>query len=318
MSLAALALSTLVLAATAAQPNAVIQKNFGRLRVSMVAEEAGPWTSSEHPSQWLARARRVVLESRRGSDVTRFEIVADGTSQRISWQVGGAERAFDAAARQWRDQMLATLDTTWEIARLRGEVNGLSGEIASIRGQESSLRGEIVSLRGDVSSMHERRTSIRRDESNLRKELDAVRARPAALREAIWVARSNISALEMGGSRPDAFQAPIERYQNEIARLERELKESDSHGKEDPIYRRIRALDADRQVAAIEAEIARFDLDGKVAAIEKRIAALDVDGQTRVLQTQIDALDADRRVRQLEARRKEELKRLTSAISSIR
>jgi len=340
MSIAALALSMMVLAATAAPPHPdpgsaclsdrpgeqvgtsgsdlVIQTNVGRLRLCMVAEDAGAPAGGERPSQWPGRARRVVLESRRGNDVKRLEIAADGAGQRISWQVDRVDRTFDAAARQWRDQMLAALDTTWEIARLRAEGSGLSDDISSIRGEESGLRREISSLSADVGAMRARQASIRHDESKLRQELDAVRARPASLREAILVARNNISALHMGGSRPDAFQAPIERYENEIARLERELKESEGHGKEGAIWGRIGALDADRKVAAIEAEITRFDLDRKVAVLDKRIAALDVEGRVGVLQKKIDTLDADRRTRQLEVRRDSELKRLATAIAAIR
>ena len=68
-------------------------------------------------------------------------------------------RPFDEAARQWRDRMLAVLDTSWEISSLRGEVSSLRGRISSIRGQESSLRGEISSLGGEVSSMRAPKTS---------------------------------------------------------------------------------------------------------------------------------------------------------------
>jgi chromosome segregation ATPase len=328
----ALALSTLVLAA--AQPDAgsgsacwsdrpsgndrVIQEKFGGLRVCMVAEDAGAWTSGERPSQWPERARRVVLESRRGNDVKRLEIAPDGTGRRISWQVGRANRTFDTAAQQWRDRMLALMDTTWEIARLRGEVSGLAGEISSIRGEESSLRGEIASLRGDISSMREKQASIRRDDSKLRKEVEAVRGRVGSLQESIWWARSRKSALEVGGSRPDAFRDQIDRYELEIARLERELKDAEVYGREQAVWRRINALDADRKVDAIEAEIKKFDLDGKVKAIEKQIAALDVAGKTAAIEKQIDALDTDRRVRQLGERRDEELKRLAAAIAAIR
>ena len=84
------------------------------------------------------------------------------------WQVGGVERTLDKAAEQWRERMLAVLDTTWELSSLRGQVSSLRGQISSVRGQESSLRGEISSLRGEVSSMRGRASSVRGEESSLR------------------------------------------------------------------------------------------------------------------------------------------------------
>ena len=85
----------------------VIQRSFGDLRLCMVAEDAGDRSTADRPSQWIGRARRVVLEARRGGVVHRLEVTSGG--QHTSWQVGGADRAFDAAAQQWRDRMLAVL-----------------------------------------------------------------------------------------------------------------------------------------------------------------------------------------------------------------
>ena len=299
----------------------IIQKTFEDLRVCMVAEDAGAWSSSERPSQWLGRARRVVLESRRGNNVKRLEVAPYGTGQKVSWQVGGADRTFDAAAEQWRDRMLEILDTTWEVSNLRGEVSSLMGEISSIRGDESSLRGDISSLMGDVSSMRGNQSSIRGDESSLRGDISSIRGHLSSLQGSISSERGSISSLQSGGYRLDdsaRIRDAVARHENEIARIEREIRDYNADGKVVAVERQIAALDADRKVAAIEAEIRKFDLDGKVAAIEKKIAALDVDGKITTLEKKIASLDADRRVRQLEERRDEELKRLAAAIAAIR
>jgi beta-lactamase regulating signal transducer with metallopeptidase domain/predicted nucleic acid-binding Zn-ribbon protein len=298
----------------------VVQTTLGDVRVCMLAAGAAR-AAGERPSQWIGRADRMILESRRGAVVQRLEVSPYGTGQRVSWQVGGADRPFDAAAQQWRDRMLAVLDATWEISSLRGEVSSLRGEISSIRGDESSLRGDISSLRGDVSSMRGDQSSIRGDESSLRGDISSIRGHLSSLQGSISSERGSISSLRADGYRSDdsaRIRDAVARHENEIARLEREIRDYNADAKVAAVERQIAALDADKKVAAIEAEIKKFDLDGKVAAIEKQIAALDVTGKTAAIEKQIDALDADRRVRQLEERRDEELKRLTAAIAAIR
>jgi beta-lactamase regulating signal transducer with metallopeptidase domain/predicted nucleic acid-binding Zn-ribbon protein len=302
----------------------VIQKSFGDLRVCMVAEDVGDRDRAERPSQWLGRARRVVMEARRGSVVQRLEVgrqTAGG--QQISWHVGSAERAFDVAAQQWRDRMLAVLDTTWELATLRGEVSSLRGQISSIRGHQSSLRGEISSLRGEVSSMRGRASSIRGEESRLRGRISSIQGHLSSLRGAISSEQGAISSLRAshdrtGESERGRIATRIGEYNAEIARIEKEIRDYGAEAKIAAVQREIDALNADGKVAAIDAEVRAFDLDGKVAAVERRIAALDVEGKVAVIERQIDALDADRRGRQLEERRDSELKHLEAAIAAIR
>src|SRR5207253_4646406 len=150
----------------------VIQKSFGDMRLCMLAEEIGDRDASARPSQWLGRARRVVMEVRRGSIVQRLEAGRQtGGGVQTSWRVGGVDRPFDAAAERWRDRVLAVLDTTWDLSTLRGDVSSLGGEISSIRGEESSIRGAISSLGGEVSSMRGRISSIRGEVSSLRGQI---------------------------------------------------------------------------------------------------------------------------------------------------
>lgn len=288
----------------------LIQKTFGDTRLCMLAEGAGDWSPTERPSQWLGRARRVVLEAQRRGVVQRLEVAG----QRTSWQVGGTERVFDAAAQQWRDRMLAALDTTWEISSLRGEASSLAGEISSIRGHESSLRGEISSLQGEISSMRGRQSSVRGEESSLRGRISSLRGHVSSLRGAISSEQGSISSLYGRGDPP----ARVSAHEKEIARLEQEIRDYGAEAKVAAVEREIRALDADGKVGAIETEIRAFDLDGKVAAIERQMAALDVDGKVAAIERQITALDVDRRTRQLEGRRDEEVKRLEAALAAIR
>ena len=300
--------------------NRVIQKTLGDLRVCMTAEDAGTRADAERPSQWITSARRVVLEARRGNAVQRLEIVPYGTGQKVSWQVGGSDRTFDAAAQQWRDRMLETLDTTWEMSSLRGQVSSLRGEISSLRGEESSYRGEISSLQGEISSMRGRQSSLRGEESSLRGEISSIQGHLSSLRGAISSEQGSISSLTAGGYGSDSSRTSdaIKRHEAEIARLEREIVDYNAGAKVAAVERRIDALATDTKTGAIEADIKDFDLNGKIAAIEKKITALDVDGKSAAIERQITALDVDRRVRQLEDRRDQELKRLDAAISAIR
>jgi beta-lactamase regulating signal transducer with metallopeptidase domain len=301
----------------------VIQKSFGGLRLCMLAEDLGPQEDQGRPSQWLELSRRTVLEARQGGQVQRLEVARQGAVHQVSWRIGSSDRPFDAAAQQWRDRMLATLDAIWEISRLRGEVSSLQGEISSIRGEESSLRGEISSLQGEVSSMRGHASSVRGEESSLRGEISSIHGHVSSLNGAISAERGAISGLN--GSRyqgdaalRDQIAASIRRHDAEIARIEEALRAYNAEAKIAAVEQRIAALDAPGKVAAIEADIRKFDLQGKVAAVERRIAELDVQGKVTAIERQIDALDVDRRVRQLEERRDAARKQLETTIKAIR
>ena len=301
----------------------VILKDFGDLRLCMVAEGIGARTTGERPSQWLDRASRIILESQRGNAVHRLELSRQAGDERTIWRVGGAERPFDAAAQQWRSQALAALDTTWELSMLRGNVSSLRGEISSIHGERSSLEGEISSLRGEISSMEGSGSSVRGEESSLLGEISSIRGHVSSLEGAISSARGAISSLNASHddsdlSRRSVITTRMEQHQAEIARLERALRDYNADARVAAVEKRIAALDADGKVAEITKRIKAFDLKGREAAIQRRIVALDLDRRVAEIDRQITALDADRRGSELEQRRDQELKRLEAAIAALR
>lgn len=308
----------------------IIQKALGDVRVCLVAENVGDWRNPETPTRWLGVASRYVMEARRdpstgsGQAVQQLEGVREaGGSYKVTWRVGGRDRALDAAAEQWRDRMLAVLDTTWELSRLRGEVSSLRGEISSVRGEQSSLRGEISSMRGHVSSLRGQISSVRGEESSLRGRISSIRGHVSSLRGAISSERGAISSLNAGryGSTPSErsdLARMIARHEEAIDRIEKEIRDYNADAKVAAVEREIAALDVNSKVAAIEAEIRAYDVDSKVADVERRIAALDVEGKVAAIERKIGALDADRRGRDLENRRDSELKRLEAAITAIR
>jgi beta-lactamase regulating signal transducer with metallopeptidase domain/predicted nucleic acid-binding Zn-ribbon protein len=302
----------------------VIQQRFGDLRVCMVAEGVDEGGKDDRPSDWIRRARHVVMEARRGNVTQQLDLDRESAAvQRATWRVGGQERPFDGTVQQWRDRMLAAFDTTWELSSLRGNVSSLRGEISSIRGEESSLRGEISSLRGEVSSMRGRASSALGDESSLRGQVSSIQGHLSSLRGEISSEQGAISSLNADRYGADAAEraritTSVAKHDAAIDRLEREIRDYNAPARIAAVEKEIRALDTSGKVAAIDAEIRAFDLDGKVAAIERQIAALDVDGKTAAIEKQIAALDAERRARQLEERRDEEIKRLEAAMAAIR
>jgi beta-lactamase regulating signal transducer with metallopeptidase domain len=300
----------------------VIQKSFGDLRLCMLAVDVGAVDDDERPSHWPGRASRVVIEARRGGsdgNVQRLEIGSQtGAGQRVSWRVGGAERAFDDTAERWRERMLAVFDATWELSRLRGHVSSLHGEISSIRGEESSLRGEISSLQGEVSSMRGQASSIRGEESSLRGEISSIEGHLSSLRGKISSERGQISAgYRVDEATRSKVAELIRGHEAEIERVEREIRDYDAAAKVAAVERQIAALDASGEVAKIEAQIRAFDIDGKIATVERRIGALDVDGKVAAIEREIKALDVDVRSRKLEDQRAAELKQLEAIIKAL-
>jgi beta-lactamase regulating signal transducer with metallopeptidase domain/predicted nucleic acid-binding Zn-ribbon protein len=295
----------------------IIQRTFGDLRICVLAEGLGDRSGTERPSQWIGRARRVVMEAHRGGAVQRLEF--NGTTP--TWQVGGATRSFDAAAGTWRDRMFAVLDPAWELSILRGEESALHGQISAIHGQRSALQGEISALQGAVSAMQGRISAAHGEESSLQGKISAIQGHVSALQGAISAqqgAISSLNATRYDSADRERIASRIADRRAEIARIEREIREYGAEARIEAVRRQIAAFNARDKSDQIAGEIRAFDLDGKVAAIERRITALKVEDKVAGFERQIEALDVPRRAKQLEDRIDAELPRLTSAIAAIR
>jgi beta-lactamase regulating signal transducer with metallopeptidase domain/predicted nucleic acid-binding Zn-ribbon protein len=302
--------------------NLIIQQHFGDTRVCMLAQ-GGTADRGATPTAWAGRAPRVVIETVRGGSTSRLDIVRQTGAAQTTWRVNGAERPFDAAGQAWRDAVLAVLDRTWEIATLRGEASSLYGEISSLRGEESSLLGEISSLRGEISSMRGEQSSVRGEESMLRGQISEIQGHESSVRGQISSERGSISALEasrygLSSADHDRLAAELKAHEDEIVRLERELRDYGRESQIAAVEKQIRALDADGKVASIDEKIRKFDEAGKIAAIEKQIQALTVDGKIAEIERRIQALDVDRRTRQLQSDLDEAVTRLERALAAIR
>ena len=292
----------------------LMRSSLDGLKTCLIAEGVGTGVDNERPSRWLDRAQRMLMETHDGRTVSRL-FIDDGQA---TWFVNNTVRPLDAAGREWRDRLIATLDATWQISAIHGEVTSLNGQITSIRGMETSLRGEITSLRGQVTSMRGRITSIRGEETSLRGHITSIRGHETTLRGQITSARGAItSILSSGYSRQDADRR-ISEYEKQIDRIEAEIRNYNADAKVAEVEKQIARTDFDKQVEAIEKQIDDFKVEEKVAAVERRIADLKVDEKVREIEKQIDGLDADKRVAAGEKQLEAERARLKSALAAVR
>ena len=301
----------------------IVLRTFNDLKVCMIGEGLGGDERSVRPSEWPDRAARSVIESSVGSRTERLELTRDGGGQRVRWLVNGVQRPFDAAAQEWRERMLAVLDTNWELSSIRGEVSTLRGEISTLRGQESTLRGEISTLRGEVSSKRGEISSVRGEESSLRGEISSILGHVSSLRGEISSVQGEISSLM--ASRYNASDAErarinqrVHQQEAEIARLEKAIDDYRANDKVADVERRIANLAVQKKVEAIEGEIGSLNIEARIAEIEKAIRALDVEGKSGVIERQIQGLNAGARTRAIEAQLDQQLKELRAALARIR
>jgi predicted nucleic acid-binding Zn-ribbon protein len=286
----------------------VVQTHFGDMRVCMVT--AGfDGDRDDRPSQWPLRSDRVILETRMPNDV-RTMVRNNG---RVIYTVNGAVSPLDAAAREWRDNLLGLLDVTWDLGQLRGRLSSMRGEISSIYGDRSSLQGQISSYRGQVSSMKGEISSLRGEVSSMRGEISSIRGHEASLRGEIASERGAISSLRgmsWERARDIDVDARIRRHEQNIERLERQIRDYDAETRVREIERRIDMFDVDTKVAEVERRIREFDVEGKVARIQRRLDELEVDNRVTGIEADIRSIDVPGRTRDLEERRDEALAKL--------
>jgi beta-lactamase regulating signal transducer with metallopeptidase domain len=289
----------------------VVQKMYGNLRVCGVAEGLGRENDDVTPSEWLNRASYVLLETREGRDVRRMEI----NGNRTTYTVNGDDRDVNAAAREWRDDLLALMDATWELSQLHGQESSLRGQISSIEGRRSSLQGQISSLQGQVSSMRGQISSMQGQESSLRGQISSIQGHVSSLQGAISSERGAISSLrsqryDREGRDRDRIDDRIREHEDRIREIEREIDRYDAPRRVREVERRISELNNDGYEASMERRIRDFDLEGKTREIQRQIDRLDVEGQRRGIEREIDRLDVPRRSRDLEAKEDSALRRL--------
>lgn len=286
----------------------VVQKSFGDLRVCMIARGLDV-QSNDPPSQWPSRADLVIFETRTPGAVRTLYV----NRNRVSYTLNGAAQPPDADEREWRDDLLSLLDPTWDLAEMRGRISSLRGQISSIQGERSALQGQISALRGQVSSMTGEISSLRGRVSSMQGEISTIRGQESSLRGAISSEKGAISSLRgtsAEGARRIDVDDRIRRHEDNIERLERQLRQYDADARVREVERRIDAFDVESKVAAVQRRIDTFDVEGKVARIQRRIDALGVEERVKRIEDQIGVIDDPERSRDLEERRDEALARL--------
>ena len=283
----------------------VVQKSYGDLRVCMVTLgfDGEP---DDRPSRWPFRSDRVILETRMSNDVRTFDV----NTGRVTYTVNGAVQPLDDAARQWRDNLLGLLDPTWDLAQLRARISSLRGEIAAIQGVRSSLEGQISSYLGQVSAMNGAISSLRGRVSSMQGEISAIRGRESSLRGAISSEHAAISALRgMSWERARGIDVDgrIRRHEDNVQRLERQIRDYDADARVREVERRIDAFDVETRVADVQRRIRDFDVEAKVARRRRLLDGLRVDDRVNRIENEIRAMDEPARSRELEERRDEAL-----------
>jgi hypothetical protein len=292
----------------------VVQKSFGDLRVCMVTD-GFDGERDDPPSRWPSRSDRVILETRMPNDVRTLEV----SNPRSTYTVNGAVRPLDAAAREWRDNLLGLLDLTWDLVQWRDRVSSLRGEMSSILGARSSLQGRISSYRGQVSSMNGEISSLRGQVNSMRWEISSIRGHERSLRGEISSERAAISNLrDMSWERARGIdaEARIRAHEENIQRLEREIREYDADSRVREVQRRIDMFDVETKVAEVERRIREFDVEGKVAPIQRRLDELEADNRNRVIGIEADirSIDVPGRARDMEERRDEAVAKLRQTL----
>jgi len=286
----------------------VIQSSVGDLRVCMVTG-GFDGEGDDRPSQWPLHSDHVVLETRLPNDVRSLEVI----NGRFTYTLNGGVRPLDAAALEWRDDLLGLLDVTWDLGQLRGRVSSLRGEISSIQGTRSSLEGQISSYRGQVSSMQGEIASLRGQVGSMRGEIASIRGHESSLRGEISSERgsiSNLRAMTWERAREIDVDARIRRHEENIQRIEREIRDYDADGRVREVERRMELFDVETKVADVGRRIREFDVEEKVARTRREIAELQVNDRVNGIERDIRSLDAPARGRDLEERRDEALARL--------
>lgn len=290
----------------------VVQKSYGDLRVCMVTHgfDGEP---DDRPSRWPLRSDRVILETRLSNDVRTLDL----NEGHVTYTVNGAVQPPDGTAREWRDNLLGLLDPTWDLAQLRARMSSLRGDISSIKGERSSLEGQISSYLGQVSSMNGEISSLRGQVSSMQGRISTIRGRESSLRGEISSQRAAISALR-GMSRENGrgidVDARIRRHEDNIHRLEGQLRDYDADARVREIERRIEAFDVETKVAAVQRRIRDFDVEAKVAGPQRLLDGLGTDDRVNRIEDEIRAMDDPARTRELEERRDEALARLKQTL----
>jgi beta-lactamase regulating signal transducer with metallopeptidase domain/predicted nucleic acid-binding Zn-ribbon protein len=299
------------------QVDRVILFTLDGTRLCMFGESVGPAGSTGAPSQWLGRAKRVVIEASTGNTMQRM-VVDGGNTQQPLWQVNGVARPIDRAATEWRDRMLAMFDARWELTMAHSEETTLRGQITSIHGQETSLRGQITSLRGQVTSMRGHITTIRGQETTMRGRITTIRSHETTLHGQITTARGIITSLNAPGYRSSDADRRIAEQERRIEQIEREIQDYNADAKIAAIEKEIAAFDAERKIAEVEKQIDDFDVERKIEEIERQIAELNTPAKVREIEREIEQLDVEKRVAEIQRRIEAERPRLKAAIAAIR
>lgn len=128
------------------QPTRMIRRNLDDGRaICMAVRGPLPEDFTLSPLGNVPAGVVVTLEASRDGSVQRMEITGDAKGNTQRWLVNGAERPFDAEAREWRDAMLAVLSQGMEQSRVQSAIASRAATAMRARAEEMAAEAQVMS-----------------------------------------------------------------------------------------------------------------------------------------------------------------------------
>lgn len=258
-------------------------RTFGDLQVCLVA---APVNAEEDgiPSDWIARATTVMLETRRPNDVRRYLL----DPSRLAWTVNDRAVPIDTLADAWQKAVLTILDYAYEAEAVRSQSAALTREIDSLPARGAAAAAQIKLLDGQLHGVDRDITDVRRRDYDLRSSLSNLeRDRAAAEREA---SAANMRAASATDTRAkQAAEAAARRADASLAMVENRLRD---------VQRQQDSFDAERMISDLQDHRGAIEAARKLAMLRLDLANADAKTFSR----ELSQLDAAQRSAALDAR----------------
>lgn len=270
---------------------------YGDLRLCMLAFTTDS-SAVEGPRAWSIKSSRIVYETQRENDFRRMAIAGDV----VEWTINGRPRAADSAAMAWREGVIGVLAPAWEAARLRDEVSRLRLHIDSL----PALRQRAMA----------RMDSIDQAVTRARARIASLQASDRAIRSDIANYEKRLRDLDAEAGRQRAIANSPDPRVRERAEAALRAIEGQQRGVDDGLRgaeRRREALDAERQIGAIELDIREMRPDHQRALLKLELGELDEEN-VPLLEQELVNLDAPNRLRYLDDAAEKALARLRASL----
>jgi hypothetical protein len=261
-------------------------RTFGDLQVCMVAAPIDA-EQDGFPSDWIARATTVMLETRRPNDVRRYLL----DPSRLAWTVNDRPVPMDSIAEAWQKAVLTVLDYAYEAEAVRSQSAALIRQIDSLPARGAAAAAQIKALDKQLHDIDVSVMDIRRREYDLRTSVSNLeRQRAGAERQANAASMRAASATDPRAKQAAeaaarSADASLARAENDLRNAEHQLEGFDSERMISDLQDRRSATDASRKLAVLRLDLANADaktFSRELSQLDaaQRLAALDARVET--------------------------------------